>query len=159
MTPAECNALVITPALKMLPVKMDTPAARRMLLAIGLQESELRYRRQIPTGPAKGLWQFERGGGVAGVLAHPQSALYAQTICEAREIPAEVATVYHSLECDDVLAAAFARLLLWTDPDRLPDDMMQGYYCYSRTWRPGAKRPDDWPDNWRLASEALELAS
>ena len=60
----------VRPALALLPAAMNTPQARCMLLAIGLQESRFVHRRQIG-GPARGFWQFERGtrtsrGGVWG---------------------------------------------------------------------------------------------
>ncbi|OMG90710.1 hypothetical protein [Achromobacter xylosoxidans] len=42
----------INPTLALLPAAMDTPAARVMLLAIGLQESRFVRRRQIG-GPAR----------------------------------------------------------------------------------------------------------
>ena len=48
--------VVIPAALHMLPGHMDSPEARAMLLAIGLQESKLTYRRQVG-GPAHGFWQ------------------------------------------------------------------------------------------------------
>lgn len=155
MTPEQCNADVLTPALALLPGKMDTTAARRMLLAIGMQESELRYRRQI-RGPARSLWQMEQSGGVFGVLAHRASRALAFTACEARGIPPETIPVYHAIEHDDVLAACFARLLLWTDPHPLTDDASLAWHYYLRTWRPGKSKPLKWPRNWRLASEVFE---
>ena len=54
-------------------------------------------------------------------------------------IPPEIEHVYHALEVNDILAAAFARLNLWNDPDMLPNDQLSGWYCYSRTWRPGRR--------------------
>lgn len=155
MTPKQCNADVLTPALALLPVKMRSNSARVMLLAIGLQESELRYRRQI-RGPARSLWQMEQTGGVFGVLAHRASRALAFTVCEARGIPPETIPVYQAIEHDDVLAAAFARLLLWTDALPLPDDVSPAWHCYIRTWRPGKPHPLKWPRNWRLASEVFE---
>ena len=101
----------IRPALALLPAAMDTPQARCMLLAIGLQESRFVHRRQIG-GPARGFWQFEQGGGVRGVLAHPASAALARQVCQVRGVPPTAPSVYSRLELDDVLAAAFARLLL-----------------------------------------------
>ncbi|XFB08402.1 hypothetical protein AAGT13_00040, partial [Azotobacter salinestris] len=89
-------------------------------LTIGLQESGLIHRRQIG-GPARGWWQFEQGGGVAGVLRHPASAGYARGVCTARKVSPEPGIVWAELEHDDTLAAAFARLLLWTDPAPLPE--------------------------------------
>lgn len=136
----------IEPALALLPANMDSPAARVMLLAIGLQESRFVHRRQIG-GPARGFWQFERGGGVFGVLTHAASAALARQVCDARGVAPTTAAVYGRLENDDVLAAAFARLLLWTDAARLPavDDKDGAWALYLRTWRPGKPHPQTWP--------------
>ena len=65
----------ITPALAELPPMPSEAAARVMLLAIAGVESGCYARVQVPVAHARGLWQFERGGGVAGVLADPQLAL------------------------------------------------------------------------------------
>ncbi|WP_199533145.1 hypothetical protein [Thiopseudomonas alkaliphila] len=59
----------IDPALALLPARMKSKKAVVMMLAIGLQESRFIHRRQIK-GPARGFWQFEKGGGVYGVLNH-----------------------------------------------------------------------------------------
>lgn len=48
----------INPALEILPKKMDSKAARIMLLTIGLQESRLIHTHQIG-GPAHGGLLFE----------------------------------------------------------------------------------------------------
>lgn len=146
MTLSEIIKTGIDPALALLPTKMDTPTARVMLLAIGLQESRFLHRRQI-RGPARGFWQFEQGGGVRGVLTHAASAALAREVCEVRGVAPNAAAVYGMLETDDVLAAAFARLLLWTDPGRLPavDDLKGGWDLYARTWRPGKPHPQTWP--------------
>lgn len=136
----------VNPALALLPLKMDTPAARLLLLAIGLQESRFLYRRQLGSGPARGLWQFERGGGVRGVLTHPASREHAYRICGIRGVEPVAAAVHPALEADDVLAAAFARLLMWTDAWRLPavGDVQGGWEIYVRTWRPGRPHPQTW---------------
>ncbi|MCY1194844.1 hypothetical protein D9M72_61530 [compost metagenome] len=136
----------IDPALALLPAKMDTPAARVQLLAIGLQESRFLYRRQLGNGPARGLWQFERTGGVRGVLTHPASREYAYRICGGRGLSPVAAAVHPALETDDVLAAAFARLLMWTDGWRLPvvGDVQGGWEMYIRTWRPGKPHQQTW---------------
>lgn len=145
MTLKEIIGGAVGPALALLPAKMDTPAARVMLLAIGLQESRFLHRRQIG-GPARGFWQFERGGGVRGVLTHPASRDHAYHVCAARGVDPVAAAVYPALEADDVLAAAFARLLLWTDAWRLPavGDAQGGWELYIRTWRPGKPHPGTW---------------
>lgn len=152
MTPANCNAQILTPALALLPVAMDSPDARRMLLAIGLQESRLQYRAQIG-GPAKGYWQFEQGGGVAGVLRHPASSLLAVRCCQKRNVTPAPRNAYLALETDDVLAACFARLLLWTDPHPLPKSSADGWAYYLRNWRPGKPHEHTWAAFWDEATK------
>lgn len=149
-------ATAIEPALALLPAKMDTPAARVMLLANGLQESRFVHRRQI-SGPAVGFWQFERGGGVLGVLTHPSSWELSRALCAARDVEPTTTDVYNSLSHDDVLAAGFARLLLWTDPQRLPPlgDVDGAWSLYLRTWRPGKPHPQTWPALYAQALSAV----
>lgn len=147
MTPSEIIKTAINPALALLPGKMDTPEARIMLLAIGLQESRFEHRRQLvgnparPTGPAKSFWQAEQGGGmVHGVRLHPATSAAAALLYQARDVPASDAAIWDAIEHDDVLAAGLARLLLWSDPGRLPavGDEQGAWALYLRTWRPGA---------------------
>lgn len=147
---------IIAPGLELLPSTMDTPKARLMLLAIGLQESRFEHRRQIG-GPARGFWQFEKGGGVAGVLTHPQSKWIAHEVCRQRGVEPAAAAVYPALEKDDLLACAFARLLLFTDPKPLP---APGYCAaawdyYLRSWRPGKPHRQTWD---ALYAQAMEFA-
>ena len=146
----------IAPALALLPAKMSGPDAEVMLLAIGLQESRFEHRRQIG-GPARGFWQFEAGGGIRGVLNHALSRQAAQGICRQRDTPASVSAVYSAIECDDILAAVFARLLLWTDPKSLPaiGDPAGAWDLYLRTWRPGKPHPDTWPVLYARAVKAV----
>lgn len=144
----------INPALGMLPAKMDSDAARVMLLAIGLQESRLKYRYQkvsdpYAKGPARGLWQFERGGGVVGVMTHRHTKDLALDICKARLVPFDSPLIHSRLEFDDILAAGFARLLLWSDPKPLPPvdaDHETAWQQYIRQWRPGKPHRDTWDD-------------
>jgi len=146
----------IMPALRILPGEMNSPAARVLLLAIGLQESGFVTREQYGGGPARGYWQFEQGteashGGVWGVYLHPASSGPLQHVCKRRRVPFDPVAIYNELELDDVLAAAVARLLMYTDPYPLPDtdDQKGGWDLYAvRTWRPGQPRPDDWPANF-----------
>lgn len=143
----------INPALLRLPRAMDSDAARVMLLAIGLQESRFQYRfqklagRPYEKGPARGFWQFERGGGVRGVMNHAMTSSHAKLVCEARGIPFDDVLIHSRLETDDILAATFARLLLWADAKPLPkvdatDD--ESWDCYTRNWRPGKPHRETW---------------
>lgn len=151
------NRDILAPGLRLLPAKMDTTAARVLLLAIGLQESRLIHRRQIG-GPARGLWQFERGGGVQGVLSHPASRELAREVCRACGVEPTSAAVYPALERDDRLAAAFARLLLWTDSRPLPAPAagaQAAWDYYTRNWRPGKPHRQTWDAFHAQAVRAL----
>lgn len=147
----------ISLALSLLPAKMTSPEALAMLYAIGLQESGMTARVQMNGGPARGLWQNERGGGVHGVLTSPSTMVLAMQVCAARGIQAAEGPVWQALASDDVLAAAFARLILYADPAPLPalDDVQGSWACYQRNWRPGKPRPDDWPGNHSQALQEL----
>ena len=140
----------IDQAFDLLPSEMDTPAARVILAAIGYQESDgYAVRRQYGNGPAAGYWQFERGG-IKGVMLHKASARLAMKVCEARGVDFNSEKIWEAFQVDDVLAAAFARLLMWTDSKPLPDlgDVQGAWKLYSdkaRTWSPGKPHPDKWP--------------
>jgi hypothetical protein len=150
----------VIPALSLLPPRMDSTAARLLMLAITLQEAEAIHRVQMGGGPAHGLWQMEEGGGVRGVMTHPMSRDWARTLCSTRHLPYDRHTVYEALANDDILAAGFARLLLWTDFHPIPSvdaPPEEGLVYYERNWQPGKRRPDDWPKNHAQA-RALVLA-
>lgn len=136
----------IPAAYALLPAKMASPAATAMLLAIALQESRCCHRRQLG-GPARGFYQFEVGG-VRGVLRHPASKPHIANALAALSYPVtdDATTPYVAIEHNDVLASAFARLLLWTDAQPLPahDEAEAGWQLYLRTWRPGKPHRATW---------------
>lgn len=142
----------VNPALLLLPAKFDTPKARGLMWSIGRQESRLVHRYQkvsdpYAKGPARGLWQFERMGGVQGVLTHHATRELALKLCEARNVMPTPQFVHPRLEFDDVLAAGFARLLLYSDPRPLPEldaspDVTWDYYISN--WRPGKPHRATW---------------
>ena len=150
-TPPPPVRAAVHAALSELPKAMTSPDAMAILYAITTQEDPEGARRQIirkgnklvPEGPAAGLWQFEQGGGCAGVLRHPASRPHALKLCAQNGIPATAAALWEALPTNDILAAASARLLLWTDPAPLPKHRTAGaeeiaWQYYLRTWRPGA---------------------
>ena len=155
MTLDEITKSAIDPALDLLPKHMDTPQARVMLLTIGQQESRFEHRRQMGNGPAKGFWQFERGGGVKGCVNHAASAPHLRQLCAVRGVKFTAQAIWDAIEHDDVLAAGLARLLLWTDPDKLPavGDVDGAWELYLRTWRPGKPHIHTWAKFHRLARE------
>lgn len=156
MTLNEIREQAITPALALLPARMSSPEAELMLLVIGLQESRFQHRRQLvgspprPTGPAKSFWQAELGGGmVTGLLRYHDDRVrdLAVGLCAVRGVDPSPRAVWDAIERDDVLAAGLARLLLWTDPARLPalGDADGAWQLYVRTWRPGKPHRSTWP--------------
>lgn len=148
-------------ALYSLPAQMASEPARVMLYAIGLQESRFLHRRQmiekggrlVPEGPAKGYWQFERGGGCKGVITHKASRYWMHHICEMRHIQFDSMSLWNALENDDVTAAAAARLLLFTDPFKLPaiGDEDGAWDLYVRVWRPGKPHRQTWSNLYGTA--------
>jgi len=145
-------------AYSLLPKPMDSPAASALLLAIGLQESEFLYRRQV-NGPARGFWQFERAG-VIGVCTHPRSAPHVEHVLRYLRDSDAVgnASLCHPLlEQQDTIAACFARLLLWTLVEPLPrrDEPERGWAQYLAAWRPGMPRPVEWAANYQEAWERV----
>ena len=157
----------INPALALLPRAMDSPEARVMLLAIGLQESKFIYRFQVVSGspnakgPARSFWQFEKGtkasrGGIWGVMLHETSRFWLADLCAKRGCEFTAEAIHLAIETDDVLAAGLARLLLFTDGQRLPrvDDESGAWALYAkRCWRPGKPHPETWPAYHRAARE------
>lgn len=141
---------------EVLPGKFASPEASVMLLAIGLQESRFEHRLQIG-GPARGFWQFERGGGVLGVLNHAATARHAKALCVLRSVSPTPTEAYRAIADDDLLACGFARLLLWTDPRELPTpgDIDGAWDCYIRNWRPGKPHRSTWNALYQQALGAL----
>lgn len=141
---------VIPAAYSILPPYMESNRATAMLLAIALQESNASHRRQVG-GPAKGFWQFERAG-VLGVLNHVATGQQARQFLMALQYAPLTASdgVHEAIEHNDILAAGFARLLLWTLPQELPgsNELDKGWDQYIEAWRPGKPRRDVWDEHF-----------
>lgn len=154
---------VINPALEPLPAAMHTNMARIALLAIAIQESNLAHREQVG-GPARSLWQFERGGIIA-VLEHPSVGAIAARACGQHGVLPAAGPVYDAFLTDDGLGAVFARCLLWADPHTLPTDASGVFSAYLRQWRPGDYTRGDadrrkairarWERAFKLAEETV----
>ena len=152
ISPADMLNKVVRPALKYLPEAMSSERALALLVAIPGQEANLAHRWQVvdlnqpeKRGPARGLYQFERGtqasrGGVWGVYLHPASRYWLAQVCAALCVPFEPRAIWLELESNDTLAVCVARLLLFTDPKALPSihDAEAAWLLYLRCWRPGA---------------------
>jgi len=155
-TLAEVRDTIIPQAAALLPPVPFTPESNVLLLAIGLQESRFQHRRQI-NGPARGFWQFEKLGGTMGVLTHSRTYAAARDLVRLRVSgDNRPRIVNEALAEDDLLACAFARLLLWTDPAPLPKlgQTEKAWAYYLRNWRPGKPHRKTWDD---LYDQALKL--
>lgn len=151
----------VVPALARLAVlaqrPIDTGLAKVLMLAIGLQESDLLHRRQIGGGPARGLWQFEpgsarKGGGIWGLFTHRASRELVNAWCMECGVLCTPTEIYKAIERDDFFAAGIARLLMWTDAGPLPRTRSAAWGMYAkRLWRPGKPHPDKWPQCWAAA--------
>ena len=165
MQPSEFLRDILDPGIAFLADLGSPPPsddARRFLLAVAMQESgpklDARYQGSpsATPGPARGWWQFEQGGGVRGVLTHAASRDRAGQVCDALRVQRNDAAVWRAIEGNDLLAACFARLLLWTDVPPLPTTEAAAWDCYAlRLWRPGKPHPETWGGNWRTASETV----
>ncbi len=151
------QSFVFPATFALLPGVMDSPQARAMLLAIGLQESGFVYRRQVG-GPARGFWQFEKGGGVKGVLNQPSTQGHIAHVCAELSYTANVDACYTAIEHNDMLACGFARLLLWSLPGRLPERGApeRGWQQYLAAWRPGKPHRQSWNDYYKSAWALVE---
>ena len=159
-TTAQAYRIIIRPTLVDLAARynqrLHTPEAARLLVAIGLQEGRLIETKQLGPGRrpmehlARGWWQFERGGGVAGVLRH-RSTLWARHEIERLGYECQAEDVHYALAYDQRLATVCARALLWTDPRPLPSSEGAAWDCYIRTWRPGKPHIETWPRFWAEA--------
>lgn len=162
MTPQRLLATGIIPALAELAARgiPDTPAARRFLLAIALQESALAHRRQVvgsgeENGPAVSFWQFEKGGGCVGVLRHHAVKSHMEALCAAFNVQATPGGLWEAMRYNDVVAAVAARLLVYTLPSGLPRNAAEGWAQYIDAWRPGKPHPHKWAACWGTATDVV----
>jgi len=141
----------IAAGLALLPAKMNSEDASVLLYATSRQENPQRLPQQVG-GPAVGDYQFERGGGVKGVVEHSAVSELTRSVCRARKVQCDTGSIYQALKTDPILAAALARLLYYTDPKSMPyaGDELAAWQLYLRTWRPGAyaRQPEELRAKW-----------
>lgn len=146
----------IDDAFKLLPAKLDTRTRRILVAATGFQETSYLTRFQYGNGPARSYWQFENGklAAINGVLNHKATKTMAVWVCGAREVEPERMAVWKAMETDDVLGAAFAAMLIYTDPEPMPttEEYAWAMYAY-RLWRPGKPNFLKWKESWAFGLE------
>lgn len=158
MTPELLLSTGIVPALTYLRGHgiPDTLAARRLILAIAMQESGLRHRRQVgadgsESGPASSFVQFEKGGGCKGVLTHGSVKEAMLKACADFNLTPTPEGLWEAMRYNDVVACIAARLLIYTLPSMLPERQELGWQQYINAWRPGKPHPEKWSTNWSAA--------
>jgi hypothetical protein len=134
----------------------NTAESSVLTMAIPGQESNWRYRVQIG-GPARSYWQFEQGGGLAGLYRLVPTQLV--KVCDWLDIPHDINTVFQAMAWNDNLACCCARLLLWTDPRPLPavGAVDAAWQYYLSIWRPGMPHPQTWAGCYEKARAAVAL--
>lgn len=163
MTPQRLYQTAIRPALDELAQLgiPSSPQAARFLLAIALQESGLKHRRQVTgssgleNGPAVSFLQGEITGGLIDMLSRPATSKYMKAICEAYNVTPTPAGLWEAIRYQDIVAFAAGRLLVYTLPSKLATTPQEGWLQYLSAWRPGKPKPDTWPANWALASATV----
>lgn len=147
MTPGLLLKLVVRPVVAYL--DWPQPAEREALLvAIAMQESKLRYRRQVPRGPAQSWWQIE-----------PPTAVDCLRRCPpVRELWRELGLGLwlgdgpkdqgriEGLAESELGACAVAAGILRLHPGALPwiDEPEKAWRYYLAAWRPGKPRIEGW---------------
>lgn len=161
MTPLRLLNTAIIPALTELAAfgVSDSPDVRRFMLAIALQESKLKHRRQVSasgeeTGAAAGYFQFEKNGGCRGALTHRVIAPHMRAVCEAYNVEPTALAMWEAIRYQDVVAAAAARLLIYTLPHKMPTTAADGWAQYIEAWRPGKPHLSSWAAHWATATLA-----
>lgn len=162
MTPQRLYQTAIRPALDELAGLgiPSSPQAARLLLAIALQESGLKHRRQVVSGglengPAVSFLQGEITGGLIDMLNRPSTSKYMKAICEAYNVTPTPAGLWEAIRYQDIVAFAAGRLLVYTLPLKLPVTQDEGWTQYMRAWVPGKPHPERWPEAWRIATETV----
>lgn len=162
MTPEIAHKILLPASKSLFKSSWYTPEAQAMMIVIALQESDFIHRQQLIghhrnwwesiKGPAVSFWQFERIG-IRGVLTHHSTRQKAAEICEMFGYPTDVEVLHQALKHNDLLAACFARLLLYTVPQRLPskNEPAEGWNQYLIAWRPGKPSQHRWSDRWAKA--------
>jgi hypothetical protein len=163
VAPADLLTSLVIPACEWCQTNAAIPNrvnARRLMIAIALQESACSVRQQTGVGPACSFWQFEING-IDGVMRHPASDVAAALACKVADMAFNDVWL-HSAFADpsgDWIAAVFARLLIWTDRDPLPSTEEDGWSAYEKLWRPGKPRRNDWSRVWDDATATVGLTA
>lgn len=165
MTPELFLKTAIVPGVTYLRDKgiADTLAARRMLLAIPLQESGFLHRRQVvadgtETGPASSFYQMESGpmSGCNELLVNVRLKSFTEQACRDFNVVPTRLGIWQAIQFNDVFAVICARLLLYMLPAALPTLQDDGWNQYVAAWHPGKPHPKTWAAAWATADRVVK---
>lgn len=131
-------------------------SVRRLILGTAAAESHLIMRRQLGSGPARGLWQMEpsTGHSLYNDFLRYRPTLYALLsklvgLPGKFMVPSKV-EIGNRLEKDDYYACALARLRYAWDKYSIPDDMTNIAKYYKRVYNTilGKGSPEKFLDDW-----------
>ena len=149
MTPELLHSLIVRPVVEELKWP-QAPERELLLVAIAIQESKLKDRKQLPFGPALSLWQIE-----------PKTAVDCLKRCmRALELWKELviagALEYHLIH-NDLAACAVAAGILRITPGKLPEvgDENGAWEYYQKAWRPGKPGPERWNGSYTKALDVM----
>jgi hypothetical protein len=125
-----------------------------LLVAIAIQESGLKHRRQIGGGPARSWWQIEPDTAIDTF----QRCLPIRDVWEEFPLGDELLV---ELEHSEIRACAIAAGILRLTPGRLPavGDEDAAWQYYLKAWRPGKPRPGPWHKAYSDAEAAQVLGA
>lgn len=159
----ELDELIVAPVLR--GSIYDRPAARRMLVAVALQESAgchlLQHGQRGPmTKYARGLWQFERIG-IKGLAEHRAALRCIDQLNPLLgvELRTDPERLWRRQTWRPDWSAVLARALLWTYPAPLPDNESEGWTQYTALWRPGKPNRTRWHEAWKAVGILSDAAT
>lgn len=158
LDPGQLRVYVIEPTLAVLAraePRLSSPAAVELLLGTALVESRLTYLRQLPDGPALGLWQMEpathRDHRKWLTSSRSEQRILLREAVDSLLAPAGIPL--DQLTWNLGYACAMARIHYWRRPDALPEaDDVPGLARYWKTHfntALGAGRPEEWSRLYR----------
>ena len=138
--------LIIRPALKK--IKLWSPAAEELLLGTALQESRLKYIKQLGTGPACGVFQMEPA---------THDDIWKNYLKYKPDLASAVAKLSHSVNAQSLItdllyAAAMTRIHYLRVPEALPaegdiDGMAECWKEHYNTYL-GAGTEEEYIESW-----------
>jgi hypothetical protein len=155
LNPNHTRTMVVRPALRA--IGMWSDVAEDLVLGTGIQESGLRALSQVPTGPARGLWQMERA--TFDDLWGRFLPLHSDVFAKVKLLLASAPEPFDQMATNLLFAAAMCRIKYYASPKPLPSagslQAQADYWKLVYNTPLGAGRPEDYVANVRRALSAV----